>query len=82
MKSLKAAAVVAGSLVVAGFATPALALDLGGSKVTDISGTLDGIADGVKVQPLEGQKLLDPKSLLGKDAQKPASGPGTGQTVG
>ncbi|MDQ1045694.1 hypothetical protein [Streptomyces sp. V4I2] len=48
MKSLKAAVIAAGSLVMAGFATPALALDGAGVKPADLGGAVNNVK-GVKV---------------------------------
>lgn len=61
MKSLKAAAIVAGSLVVAGFATPALALDTPAGQSGGLGRTVTGITDGLQ---LNGKKVLDPKQGL------------------
>ncbi|WP_338698118.1 hypothetical protein V2W30_19025 [Streptomyces sp. Q6] len=59
MKALKAAAVVAGSMVIAGAAAPAFASDL---TPTSLNGALDTIASQptLDVQPLD-SNLLDPK---------------------
>ncbi|MYW63789.1 hypothetical protein GTY65_06800 [Streptomyces sp. SID8379] len=59
MKSLKAAAVVAGSLVIAGAAAPAFASDL---TPTSLNGALDTITSQptLDVQPLD-SNVLDPK---------------------
>ncbi|MER5947655.1 hypothetical protein ABT127_16500 [Streptomyces sp. NPDC001904] len=60
MKSLKAAAVVAGSLVIAGAAAPAFAADL---APTSLNGALDTITSQptLDVQPVS-SNLLDPKN--------------------
>ncbi|GHE70286.1 hypothetical protein [Streptomyces capitiformicae] len=75
MKSLKAAAIVAGSLVVAGFATPALALDAPGSQSGGLGQAVTGITDGVQ---LNGKKVLDPRQGLAGTLQGATGGLGNG----
>lgn len=79
MKSLKAAAIVAGSLVVAGFATPALALDVPGSQSSGLGQAVTGITDGVQ---LNGKKVLDPKKGLPSTLKETTGGLGNGGLVG
>ncbi|GAA3915477.1 hypothetical protein GCM10023084_78610 [Streptomyces lacrimifluminis] len=59
MKSLKAAAVVAGSLVIAGAAAPAFAHDTADLTPTSLNGAVDTIAKGPldveQLQPLQHQ---------------------------
>lgn len=82
MKSLKAAAVVAGSLFVAGLATPAVAADAAGGRSADPTGTVGNLTRGVDVAGL-GQKLLDPKKgLASKALGKTTGAVGNGRVVG
>ncbi|WP_329276678.1 hypothetical protein [Streptomyces sp. NBC_01451] len=59
MKSLKAAAVVAGSLVIAGAAAPAFAYDSADLTPTSLNGAVDTLAKGPldveQLQPLQHQ---------------------------
>ncbi len=59
MKSLKAAAVVAGSLVIAGAAAPAFAYDTADLTPTSLNGAVDTLAKGPldveQLQPLQHQ---------------------------
>ncbi|MFE0457156.1 hypothetical protein ACFW2D_38920 [Streptomyces sp. NPDC058914] len=58
MKSLKAAAVVAGSLVIAGAAAPAFAHDSADLAPTSLNGALNSLAEGgysLEVMPLQQQ---------------------------
>jgi hypothetical protein len=59
MKSLKAAAVVAGSLVIAGAAAPAFAYDAADLTPTSLNGAVDTLAKGPldvdQLQPLQHQ---------------------------
>jgi hypothetical protein len=81
MKSLKAAAIVAGSLVVAGLATPAVAADLAGGQ-PDLNGNVRNLTQGVKAPGLDGQKLLDTKSgLVPKAVEKTTGTVGNGRPV-
>ncbi|MGI5197904.1 hypothetical protein ACQEVY_30455 [Streptomyces sp. CA-288835] len=71
MKSLKAAAIVAGSLVVAGLATPAVAADASGSGSAGLSGKVGNLAQEVKAPGLDAPKMLDSeKGLLPKAVEK------------
>ncbi|MEU6229133.1 hypothetical protein [Streptomyces sp. NPDC047042] len=54
MKSLKAAAVVAGSLVIAGAAAPAFAQDAADLTPTSLNGAVDTLAKG----PIDVQQLM------------------------
>ncbi|NGO48106.1 hypothetical protein [Streptomyces ureilyticus] len=68
MKSLKAAAIVAGSLVVAGFATPAVAA---GGVSADLDRKVGKLAQDLKAPGLDGQKMLDTeKGLVPKAVEK------------
>ncbi len=54
MKSLKAAAVLAGSMIVAGFAAPAVAHSATAVTPTGLTGAANQLAEGdVSVQPLQ-----------------------------
>ncbi|MFE9773077.1 hypothetical protein ACFYOV_15630 [Streptomyces sp. NPDC005931] len=54
MKSLKAAAVIAGSLIAAGVATPAFAQDGIGAKAADLPGVVhDATHESVQVGPVQ-----------------------------
>ncbi|MET9775634.1 hypothetical protein ABZ023_15510 [Streptomyces sp. NPDC006367] len=56
MKSLKAAAVVAGSLIAAGAAVPAFAHDTAGPTPTSLDGAVSSLAKGpLDVMPLKHQ---------------------------
>lgn len=79
MKSLKAAAIVAGSLVVAGLATPALAVSAAGGQPADLNGTVSGITDSVQ---MNGKGLLNTKQALPKSLQETTSGLGSGRLAG
>lgn len=82
MKSLKAAAIVAGSLFVAGLATPAAAADAAGVQPVDLNGTVSNLAQGVRAPGL-GQKLPDPKKgLASKALGKTTGAVGNGRLVG
>lgn len=74
MKSLKAAAVVAGSLIVAGFATPALALDGAGVKPADLGGAVNNVAKGVKVGGADATDLLGSGNALSPNTVQKATG--------
>ncbi|GAB2954033.1 hypothetical protein GCM10023080_011020 [Streptomyces pseudoechinosporeus] len=76
MKSLKAAAIVAGSLFVAGLATPAVAADAAGGRPVDLNGKVRSnlTPDVVKVPGVDGQKLLDPKQDLASKAIEETTG--------
>lgn len=82
MKSLKAAAIVAGSLVVAGLATPAVAADLAGGQPADLNGNVRNLTQGAKAPGLDGQKLLDTKTgLVPKAVEKTTETAGNGRPV-
>ncbi|GAB2743360.1 hypothetical protein [Streptomyces bullii] len=74
MKSLKAAAVVAGSLLVAGFATPALALDGAGVKPADLGGAVNNAVKGVKVGGSDATDLLGSENALAPNGVQKATG--------
>ncbi|MET8943898.1 hypothetical protein ABZX30_09970 [Streptomyces sp. NPDC004542] len=62
MKSLKAAAVVAGSLVIAGAAAPAFALNAGDVTGSGVNGVANSLAKGpVQVGQLQKLDALDAK---------------------
>ncbi|MEV6618353.1 hypothetical protein AB0N31_31720 [Streptomyces sp. NPDC051051] len=84
MKSLKAAAVVAGSLVIAGAAAPAFANDTADLTPTSLNGAVNTLTKGpVDVMPLKHQSnALDTEnenSPLGtvKDATTALNAPGS-----
>ncbi|WP_328771463.1 hypothetical protein [Streptomyces sp. NBC_00286] len=82
MKSLKAAAIVAGSLVVAGLATPAVAADAAGVRPANLNGTVGELTQDVKAPGLDGQKMLDTKTgLVPKAVEKTTGTVGNGQMV-
>ncbi|HZF89983.1 hypothetical protein [Streptomyces sp.] len=61
MKSLKAAAVIAGSMVVAGIAAPAVALDVAAGK-PDVTGVVNKVAkDPADLALLDQANVLDKK---------------------
>jgi hypothetical protein len=83
MKSLKAAAIVAGSLVVAGLATPAVAADAAGNQPAGLNGGVRNLTQGVKAPGLDGQKMLDTKQGLAPKALKKTTGAvGNGRLAG
>ncbi|MBC9725137.1 hypothetical protein [Streptomyces sp. TRM68367] len=86
MKSLKAAAVVAGSLAVAGFAAPAVALDGAGVRPADLNRTVSNVADGINVGGKDATDLVRTNNLLKPNTVQKATGglttQGNGQLLG
>ncbi|PSM43425.1 hypothetical protein C6Y14_09885 [Streptomyces dioscori] len=70
MKSLKAAAVVAGSMVIAGVAAPALAADL--TPPTSLNGGLDSALTQLTTEPVDAMPLQSQSRALDTENQDSA----------